>query len=111
MELVLLTISACPHAAAFEENLAAALTGWQSAAVRRRVVASEQEAAAAGMHGSPTLLIDGIDPFAEPGQPPSMSCRLYRDRSGRPAAVPSAAELRHALATCGDRTRAEDPLS
>ena len=35
------------------------------------------------MYGSPTLLIDGVDPFAEPGQPPSMSCRLYRDDDGR----------------------------
>ena len=29
------------------------------------------------MTGSPTLLVDGADPFARPGQPPSISCRLY----------------------------------
>jgi len=49
------------------------------------------------MHGSPTLLIDGVDPFAEPGQPPSLSCRLYRDDDGRTSGAPSAGQLRHAI--------------
>jgi hypothetical protein len=35
------------------------------------------------MHGSPTLLVNGIDPFAPPGSPASVSCRIYRDESGR----------------------------
>ena len=35
------------------------------------------------MNGSPTLLVDGIDPFAGPGQLASVSCRLFRD-SQRP---------------------------
>jgi hypothetical protein len=78
MELTLLTVPGCPNAAAFEERLAAALAGRPNTVVRRREVADEREAAAAGMHGSPTLLIDGVDPFAAPGQPPSLSCRLYR---------------------------------
>ena len=49
------------------------------------------------MHGSPTLLIDGVDPFAVPGQPPSMSCRLYRDDDGQASGAPSAGQLRQAL--------------
>jgi hypothetical protein len=56
------------------------------------VIANETDAAAAGMHGSPTLLVDGIDPFAAPGQPTSLSCRL---------AVPSADELRRVLTAHG----------
>ena len=54
MELVLLTVADCPNAAAFEEHLAAAVTGWPHTIVRRLVIASEQEAAEEGMHGSPT---------------------------------------------------------
>jgi hypothetical protein len=50
--------------------------------IRRREVADEREAAEAGMHGSPTLLIDGVDPFAQPGQAASVSCRFYRDATG-----------------------------
>jgi hypothetical protein len=103
MDLVLLTVPDCPHAAAFEERLAAALAGHPAAAVRRRVVGDERAAAEAGMHGSPTLLINGSDPFAAPGQPPSLSCRLYRDASGRTGPAPSVEALRRALtAACDD---------
>jgi hypothetical protein len=49
------------------------------------------------MHGSPTLLIDGVDPFAEPGQPPSMSCRPYRDENGQLSVAPSLSQLRQAI--------------
>jgi hypothetical protein len=53
------------------------------------------------MHGSPTLLIDGVDPFAGPDQPPSLSCRLYRDEAGRAGGAPSVQALRQALAAAG----------
>ncbi len=97
MELTLLTVPDCPNAAALEERLAAALASHPGAVVRRRVITSELEAAEAGMYGSPTLLIDGTDPFAAPGQPLSLSCRLYRDAAGRTGAVPSVQELRRVL--------------
>src|SRR6266545_2280936 len=98
MELILLTVPACPNAAAFEERLAAALAGRAGAAVHRREIADEQEAAEAGMHGSPTLLIDGVDPFAAPGQATSLSCRLYLDATGRTKGAPSVEALRRVLA-------------
>ena len=98
MELTLLTVPDCPSAAAFEERLAAALAGHPGAVVRRREVADEREAADAGMHGSPTLLIDGVDPFAQPGQPPSLSCRIYPDAAGRASGAPPVQALRQALA-------------
>src|SRR5258708_10265227 len=97
MELTVLTVPDCPNAAAFEERLAAALAGRPGAVVRRRVITGDPEAADAGMHGSPTLLIDGTDPFAAPGQPPSLSCRLYPDAAGRTRAGPSVQELRRVL--------------
>jgi hypothetical protein len=102
MELVLLTVPDCPNAATFEERLAAALAGHPAAAIRRRVVGDEREAAEAGMHGSPTLLINGSDPFAAPGQPPSLSCRLYRDAAGQTGPVPSVEALRRALTAAGE---------
>jgi hypothetical protein len=49
------------------------------------------------MHGSPTLLIDGADPFAAPGEPPSLPGRLYRDAAGRAGPVPSVEELQRVL--------------
>jgi 2-hydroxychromene-2-carboxylate isomerase len=102
MELTLLTVPACPNAAAFEERLAAALAGHPAAVVQRRVVADEREAAEAGMHGSPTLLIDGVDPFVGPDARASLSCRLYQDAAGRVAGgAPSVDALRQALAEAG----------
>jgi hypothetical protein len=103
MELTLLTVPACPNAAVFEERLAAALAGHPDTVVRRREVADEREAAAAGMHGSPTLLVDGVDPFAAPGQPPSLSCRLYRDATGRADGAPPVDALRRVLEQASTR--------
>jgi hypothetical protein len=97
MELTVLTVPGCPNAAVFEERLAAALAGYPGVVVRRRQVADEQEAAETGMAGSPTLLINGTDPFAAPGQAPALSCRLYRDAAGQLAGTPSVEDLRRAL--------------
>jgi hypothetical protein len=97
MELTLLTVADCPHAAVFEERLAAASAGHLDVVLRRRVIACEREAAEAGMHGSPTLLVDGADPFARPGEATSLSCRLYPDDTGGTGGAPSVEALREAL--------------
>jgi hypothetical protein len=102
MELTLLTVPGCPHAAAFEERLAAAVSDHPGLLVHRREISDERTAAEAGMHGSPTLLVNGADPFASPGQAPSLSCRLYRDEAGHPAAAPPVEALRQALAAAAD---------
>jgi len=86
MDLLVLAVEACPHVSEFEERLAVALADLEGAAVRRRVIADEAEAAAAGMHGSPTLLVNGIDPFAAPGRLPACRAgwlsRLWRTCGG-----------------------------
>jgi hypothetical protein len=48
--------------------------------------------------GSPTILLDGVDPFAQPDTPVGMSCRVYRTQAGL-AGSPSEAQLRTALET------------
>jgi len=111
LELTLLTVPDCPNAAAFEERLAAAMSGRSKLVVRRREIADEQEAAEAGMHGSPTLLIDGVDPFAAPGQAPGLACRLYRDAAGRAAGAPPVEALRRALEQAGARGQAAKPAA
>jgi hypothetical protein len=109
LELTLLTVPDCPNAAAFEERLAAALAGRSQLVVRRREIADEREAAEAGMHGSPTLLINGVDPFAAPGQAPGLACRLYRDAAGRVAGAPPVEALRRALEQAGALSQAAKP--
>lgn len=107
MHLTVLAVPDCPNAPVLEARLAAVVDGGADVSVTREVITDDSEAARWGMHGSPTLLIDGADPFAEPGQPPSMSCRMYRNDDGRASGAPSAAQLRQvierALATAAGR--------
>jgi hypothetical protein len=49
------------------------------------------------MHGSPTLLVNGQDPFAEPGMVPAVACRLYRGEDGRLDGAPTQAALHQVL--------------
>ena len=97
MDLTVLAVAGCPHATLMEERLAAALAGGPPAVVIRRVITDPEEAARADLHGSPTILIDGSDLFAAPGQAASMSCRLYDNGSGRLEGAPSVGQLRRAL--------------
>jgi Alkylmercury lyase len=97
MHLTVLAEPTCPNAPVLECRLAAVLDGRAGVSVSRQVICDEGEAARWGMHGSPTLLIDGVDPFAAPGQPPSMSCGLYRDEDGHVSGAPSAGQLRQVI--------------
>jgi hypothetical protein len=98
MRIELLTVTDCPNRAVIEQRLTEALAGRGDAHLERRVIDTVDEAERYGMAGSPTLLIDGRDPFAEPGATASVSCRLYRGEDGRAQGAPSVAELRRVLA-------------
>jgi Alkylmercury lyase len=97
MQLTVLAEPGCPNAPVLGDRLATVLDGRAGVSVTHQVVSDEAEAVRWGMHGSPTLLIDGVDPFAEPGQAPSMSCRLYRDEDGQLSGAPSVGQLRQAI--------------
>jgi hypothetical protein len=84
MNIEVLTVPDCPHRADAVARLrvAVAAARTECAVVSERVVENQAQAAAAGMHGSPTILIDGVDLFpAEPTEP-SVSCRLYPSEAG-----------------------------
>ncbi|MFJ9867565.1 thioredoxin family protein [Streptomyces sp. NPDC101165] len=96
MRITVLTVPDCPHAPVVAERLSQALDG-RDAEVERIEVEDSEQATRLGMTGSPTVLIDGVDPFAVPGAPASLSCRLYRGPDGRIEGAPSLADLRRAL--------------
>jgi Alkylmercury lyase len=97
VRVMVLAVPGCPNAMLLEERLALVLHGRRDVSVSRHVIEDEQEAAQRGMHGSPTILVDGTDPFAGPGQSAAMSCRLYRDSDGRVGGAPSVRQLREVI--------------
>jgi hypothetical protein len=100
VELTLLYFDGCPHWRAAEDNvrLALAEVGKADVDVRREVVDTIEKAERVGFLGSPTILVNGNDPFATPGAAPGLSCRMYRTDTGM-AGSPTVAQLRLVLAT------------
>ncbi len=96
----MLSVPDCPNHAIAIARIIEALRAADvtDAEITERVVTNDAEAHELGMHGSPTILIDGRDRFVEAGTSPSMSCRLYRTAAGLEG-VPSVAELIAAV-TC-----------
>lgn len=97
MELTVLAVPGCPNLPVLEQRLAEALAGGPPVTVRQHLIADVAEAARWRMHGSPTLLVDGCDPFAEAGMAPALACRFYRTENGGLDGAPSVTALRRAL--------------
>ena len=87
----------CPGAEALESRLAPLLAARPDIQVEWQVVTTEDEARQVGMTGSPTILAEGADLFARPGQQPSLSCRVYPDEHGHLGPAPTPVQLREAL--------------
>jgi hypothetical protein len=66
------------------------------AEVRYQLIDTPEAAAEQGFRGSPTVLVDGRDPFADRDAPVGLACRIYQTETG-PAGSPSLAQLERAL--------------
>ena len=99
MRLQVLHVPGCPGEEALGGRLAPLLAARPNIQVMRQVVTTEEAARRLGMPGSPTILAEGADLFARPGQQPSLSCRLYPDEHGHLGPAPTTAQLREALST------------
>lgn len=91
-------LRSCPNATLALERLGAALRQLDGPPPK---VATEEIADPAGateraFGGSPTILLDGIDPFASPQGPSGFACRTYRTEIGVEGA-PSVDQLLRAL--------------
>jgi hypothetical protein len=100
MRIEVVVVPGCPHRTTAVAHVREALRalGRSDVVVSERVVEDAAAACAAGMRGSPTILVDGRDPFANEAGEPSLSCRLYRSADGV-AGAPSVAELVSVLAS------------
>jgi hypothetical protein len=62
-----------------------------------REVATDEQAAAEGFIGSPTIRIDGRDVLDPGDEPTGLACRIYRRRDGGISPVPDPADVRDGL--------------
>lgn len=99
MDVKLLVVATCPHQDAAAALLRQALDdiGLRQVSFPTRVIHDLQEADELGLAGSPTFLVDGVDPFPQLGSPgPSLACRLGQ---------PDLPALRQALKEAAARSR------
>jgi hypothetical protein len=85
----------CPHWITAHERLLE-VAAERGVEVEHLVVGTPREAEAFGFRGSPTILVEGRDPFARGDEACGLSCRLYETPDG-PAGSPTLEQLRKAL--------------
>jgi hypothetical protein len=92
--VTLLFIPDCPNWRLADQRLreAMAMAGRDDVRVQHRLVTTPEEAEAFGLRGSPTVLFDGRDPFADPSAPAGLSCRIFRSQAGL-AGAPTVEQL------------------
>lgn len=102
MDIRLRYFDGCPGWELALERLREALreTGHGQEEVVLERLESPEQAEALGFTGSPTILIDGADPFAEAAAPVGLTCRVYGSEHGFEPA-PSPGQIREALRARG----------
>jgi hypothetical protein len=98
-QVTLLYFDGCPNWQLADRRLAE-LAAEHGLDVEHRQLETPEEADAAGFRGSPTVLIDGVDPFATGDEPTGLACRVYATEDG-PQGSPSVEQLRAALSGAG----------
>ena len=98
MEIAFQYFDGCPNWQTTHQRLEEAIEGLGVTVDMQRVETPE-EAAEVEFRGSPTVLIDGVDPFAGPDTPAagSLACRVYQTEDGSPTVE----QLRDAIASRG----------
>lgn len=84
MKVELLYFEGCPNWTVADEQLAQALTTLRrdDITVERRQVETTTQAEEFGFTGSPTIRVDGRDPFATGEQHVGLACRVYSTPKG-----------------------------
>ena len=98
MTVTLRYFEGCPHWRLAEARAQEALERLRrNDEIVHERIETDEDAVRVGFRGSPTVLIDGLDPFASDG-PVGLSCRVYPTEAGREGA-PSIEQLVRALDT------------
>jgi hypothetical protein len=81
MEVVVQYFDGCPNWSTAEQRLQD-LADELGLRITRVRVDTPEEAVAVGFHGSPTILVDGHDPFATGTESAGLACRVYQTPDG-----------------------------
>jgi hypothetical protein len=97
--ITILSTPGCPNVTVLQERLADALTrsGGLAPKVGVEEITDPADVSSRGFHGSPALLLDGVDAFATADSPTGFACRTYSTETGIQGA-PSVEQLVTALA-------------
>ena len=98
MKITIQYFDGCPHWKLADERVRNVLgdLSRDDVALEYQFIDSPATADQLGFHGSPTILIDGWDPFVTGVEQVGMSCRVFRTEDGIQGA-PTEAELRKLL--------------
>lgn len=96
MEITLQYFDGCPNWKITAEHLSQLVDEGLITTVDYELVDTDETAVARGFHGSPTVLIDGVDPFVDEAAPVGLACRVYRTASGL-IGSPTLPQLRQAI--------------
>ena len=96
MDVTLRYFDGCPNWEIADQRLRS-LADEVGFTLRYEQVETPEEAERLGFAGSPTVLVDGVDPFATGDGPTGLACRVYATDQG-PQGSPTVEQLRAVLA-------------
>lgn len=98
MNITIQYFDGCPHWKLADRRVQTVLRRLDRSDVRleHQLIDSPEAAERLRFRGSPTILIDGRDPFANKDQPFGLSCRVYETEDG-PQGAPTEAQLQRLL--------------
>lgn len=99
MNITVQYFDGCPNWRLADERLREALCGIsaEDAQITYEQIETPEQADEAGFRGSPSILVDGRDPFADEDAPVGLSCRVDQTEAG-PDGAPSLGQLRSLFA-------------
>ncbi len=97
MKITLQYFDSCPNWKVTDERVKTVISAHaREAELHYQLIESPDDAEKYGFHGSPTLLVDGVDPFATENTEVGFACRLYFTDSG-PAEAPTVEQIARSL--------------
>jgi len=82
MNITLQYFEGCPNWKEADAHFKALVAEGVELNIEYQLIDTPELAEEFGFRGSPTIVIDGVDPFADPDAPVGLSCRVYKTESG-----------------------------